>query len=43
VVVREANKQWQEAIAQAFGTAQRQLRRLRHRTFERAPLAANDS
>jgi ribosome-associated translation inhibitor RaiA len=43
VVVREARKQWQEAIAQAFGTAQRQLRRLRHRAFERTPLAANDA
>jgi ribosome-associated translation inhibitor RaiA len=43
LIVREARKQWQEAIAQAFGTAQRQLRRLRHRAFERAPLAANDA
>ncbi|MEJ2327364.1 MAG: HPF/RaiA family ribosome-associated protein [Chromatiaceae bacterium] len=43
VVVREARKQSHEAIAQAFGTVQRQLRRLRHRTFERPPLAANEA
>lgn len=43
VVVREARKQWQDAIAQAFVAAQRQLRRLRHRAFERPPLAANDA
>jgi ribosome-associated translation inhibitor RaiA len=41
--VREANKQSDQAIAQAFGTAHRQLRRLRHRAFSRPPLAAHNA
>jgi ribosome-associated translation inhibitor RaiA len=43
IVVREAKKQWAEAITQAFAGAKRQIRRLRHRLTDRPQLAANDS
>jgi ribosome-associated translation inhibitor RaiA len=43
VIVREARKQAAEAIAHAFASAKRQLRRLRKRIVDVPQLAANSS